>query len=150
MDEQKHFYRTVIEFEILSEHPVAFNDLAQIHYAITEGDCSGISHVKSQEEVAPEKMARLLLAQGSDPSFFGLEEPTTCCVCGKPAKHPLSDSISRDGSIAIQNEDTCQCLCPKCGTHCYDDTTIPDHGMCNDCFKKWQYGQDKNNNGKVS
>jgi hypothetical protein len=70
----KKFYRTVIEVEVLSEELDDFNTLEDVHYAITQGHCSGEWDVKSQGEVTPKRMAKLLLAQGSDPEFFGLDE----------------------------------------------------------------------------
>jgi hypothetical protein len=70
----KKFYRTVIEIEVLSEEPVSFSELDEIHYAITQGHCSGDWIVNSQSEVTPKHMAQLLIAQGSDPEFLGLDE----------------------------------------------------------------------------
>lgn len=68
------FYRTVIEVEVLSEDPYVFNSLSNIAHDIRDGDCSGKVTVISQEEVSPDKMAELLTAQGSDPSFLLGEE----------------------------------------------------------------------------
>jgi hypothetical protein len=42
-----------------------------------------------------------------------------CQNCGKPAE---------------SCPDTCNCICPSCGEHCFDDVTLADHGMCLDCF----------------
>lgn len=70
----KQFYRTVVEIEILSEELYEPQSLADIDYAITDGHCSGTWRVKSQETVSPANMAMLLKAQGSDPSFLGLDD----------------------------------------------------------------------------
>jgi hypothetical protein len=77
---QPQFYRTVFKIEVLSEHWADEKDwvsnyaLEQIHYAITEGHCSGLMTVESELEVTPKQMAQLLKAQGSDTSFFMLDE----------------------------------------------------------------------------
>jgi hypothetical protein len=63
----------VIKIEVLSEERYALHSLEQVAYDITEGDCSGQWFIESAEEVDGPTMARLLLAQGSDPGFFGLE-----------------------------------------------------------------------------
>jgi len=70
------FYRTVLKIEVLSEEPLAHGDmsLSDIDYAITEGHCSGVVTLDTEEEVDGPTMARLLIAQGSDPGFFGLTE----------------------------------------------------------------------------
>jgi len=68
--EKTKYYRTIIQVEVLSEEPVHFDNLGQVHEAITNGDCSGQFEVTAQVEVSPENMARLMEAQGSDPAFF--------------------------------------------------------------------------------
>lgn len=74
MSEQKYF-RTVFEIEYLSDmEPPSFPTLAQIEYDITEGHASGVVNVIVQEEVTKERMAELLIAQGSDPEFLIPEE----------------------------------------------------------------------------
>lgn len=74
MSERK-FYRTVIEVEVLSEEPFMFDTLEQVHYSITEGHCSGtVTPRITNEEIDGPAMARLLLAQRSDPEFFDLTD----------------------------------------------------------------------------
>lgn len=69
------YHRTIIRVEVLSEGPYEFDgDLAKIHDDITDGDCSGTAHVEKTEEVDGPTMTRLLIAQGSDPGFFNLDE----------------------------------------------------------------------------
>lgn len=70
------YYRTVIKVEVLSESPLDADmvSLDDISYFITFGNCSGLVTQESAEEVDAPTMARLLLAQGSDPEFFGLNE----------------------------------------------------------------------------
>ena len=74
MSERK-FYRSVMRVEVLSEEPVTFYNLNEVAYAITDGDCSGlVTDEVENEEVDGPTMAKLLEAQGSDPSFFQLTE----------------------------------------------------------------------------
>ncbi len=65
------FWRTVIKVEVLSAGPTPprFSNLAQVHHAITTGDCSG-DFDSEQEEVTRGAMRDLLVNQGSDPSFL--------------------------------------------------------------------------------
>ncbi len=70
----RNFYRTVITVEVLSEEPFEFRNLKDVHYAITDGDCSGSYGTTSVETADGRRMAELLLNQGSDPDFFGLTE----------------------------------------------------------------------------
>jgi len=72
----RKFYRTVVSIEILSEDE-PYGDgrtLEDIGYAITEGHCSGKITTASEAEVTAPEMAKLLVAQGSDPEFFQLDE----------------------------------------------------------------------------
>ena len=72
----RDFYKTVFRIEVLSEEePIGEDvDLATINYLITDGHCSGIVTRDSPEKMSAPEMARLLLAQGSDPEFFRLDE----------------------------------------------------------------------------
>jgi hypothetical protein len=75
-----HFRRTIVEVEVLSEEEWVETDLLALHEAITTGACSGVVRVTHVEEVDGPTMARLLIAQGSDPGFFMLTET------GEPAE----------------------------------------------------------------
>lgn len=77
------YWKTVVQIEILSEGdepPFAgaigddMPSLAVIEYQIEHGEWSGVVKVHKQEEVTPVEMAKLLLAEGSDPEFLGLKE----------------------------------------------------------------------------
>lgn len=73
MSRTRKFFRSVLEVEVLSEEPVSFNNLQEVHHAVTEGGCSGSIKVKIRNQsVTGVRMARLLEKQGSDPEFFGL------------------------------------------------------------------------------
>lgn len=64
------YYRTVFTIEVLSTSPVDHMELSEIAEATMDGDCSGFMQETIVEEVTEEKMAQLLIAQGSDPSFL--------------------------------------------------------------------------------
>lgn len=74
MSSKRKFYKTVLTVEVLSEEPFDCNDLAQVHYAITQGDCSGVMNRGGSRKISARTMAKALLKQGSDPEFFGLDE----------------------------------------------------------------------------
>ncbi|MFI5341818.1 MAG: hypothetical protein ACHQ7N_18500 [Candidatus Methylomirabilales bacterium] len=48
--------------------------LEDLHYAITAGHCSSQWEILSTTELTPQEMATALVAQASDPGFFGLDE----------------------------------------------------------------------------
>ena len=61
--------------EILSEGPIGDADMQTILYNTMEGGWSGKNTTEIQDqEVSAKKMAKLLIEQGSDPEFFGLDE----------------------------------------------------------------------------
>ncbi len=72
----RKFFRTVIKVTVLSEGvPTATGlDLGAISYAITDGDCSGDIEQVEVVELTPKEAAEALIAQHSDPSFFGLDD----------------------------------------------------------------------------
>jgi hypothetical protein len=75
MASNRKFYRTVIEVEVLSNQEFEFDSLESVHEAITTGDCSGDWRTTlSNSQTDGPTMAKLLIGQASDPSFFGLDE----------------------------------------------------------------------------
>ena len=71
----RRFYKTLILVEVLSEDkPLNFNNLADVHHAITDGDCSGRYDTIASDEITPEAAAQGLIAQGSDPEFFQIDK----------------------------------------------------------------------------
>lgn len=70
----RQFHKSIIQVEVLSEEPLVYNSLEDIHYAITEGDCSGMHTLVRSEILDGAAAAKALLAQGSDPGFFLLTE----------------------------------------------------------------------------
>lgn len=71
---ERKFYRNVFTVEVLTEEPIcSCPDLSTVAYQIIDGDWSGeTTHSIENEECDGPKMAKLLEAQGSDPSFFRL------------------------------------------------------------------------------
>jgi hypothetical protein len=75
MSDTKKYWRTVVKVTVLSEHqPVGDADLETIAREIVTGDWSGETKVLEQIEITADEMAKELIAQGSDPGFFGLED----------------------------------------------------------------------------
>jgi hypothetical protein len=76
MATKKKLYRNVFQIEILSEEPLPDDmSLEEIDYQMTDGDCSGaINHKHVNQEVTGRKAAKMVIAQGSDPLFFQMNE----------------------------------------------------------------------------
>ena len=68
------YWKTTIVVEVLSEQPFEFDDLGGVHYAITDGDCSGEFKDISSELITARQMHDALLGQSSCPEFFLSEE----------------------------------------------------------------------------
>ena len=71
--QQQTFYKTTMVIEILGDRPYT-GDIHNLAYEITDGDFSGTVLSEETVEVDGPQMARLLIAQGSDPDFLGLTE----------------------------------------------------------------------------
>jgi len=71
---ERKFHRTILQVDVLSEQPYTTESLAQVHYDIVDGNCSGKFEVVKTEELDGKQAARALRAQESDPSFFRLTE----------------------------------------------------------------------------
>jgi hypothetical protein len=72
---ERNFYRTVIHVEVLSEEPYVFDgNLVDVANDISSGDCSGVARTIQEEKCNGARIAQLLIAQGSDPEFFGVDE----------------------------------------------------------------------------
>lgn len=75
MASKRKFFKQIIQVEVLSEDvPLEWDNLADVHDAITTGTCSGKVTEQSKETVDGPTMAKLLEAQASDPAFFNLTE----------------------------------------------------------------------------
>ena len=66
------YWKKVIHVEILSEgeHPPVFDNLQDVHYAIHDGPCSGMTEEIMVIPLSREHMAESLINQGSDPAFL--------------------------------------------------------------------------------
>lgn len=74
MTDQK-FYKTTYKIVVLSQEPLPPDmSLKDIDYAITFGECSGEVGLVQEEIMNGEQAAKALIAQGSDPGFFGLDD----------------------------------------------------------------------------
>lgn len=67
------YYKTEYRVIVLSEEPYNETKMDKIHYDIMYGECSGKLTQVSTEEVSEDEMAMLLMEQGSDPGFFGID-----------------------------------------------------------------------------
>jgi len=70
MSSEMKYYRTVFKYEVLSNEPLGHPGLEEIAYHCTEGHCSGMFLEIEVEVVSENEIGKLLIAQGSDPSFL--------------------------------------------------------------------------------
>jgi hypothetical protein len=71
----KSFYKTVYTFEVLSEEPLEGPfDLADLDRMTDEGDCVGRFTNTEQTELTAKEVAAALIAFGSEPGFFQLDD----------------------------------------------------------------------------
>lgn len=74
MMSKRKFYEHAISFIVLSEESHIGNDLRAIIDGAETGDLSRSDHAHTIREVDAVEIAKLLIAQGSDPEFFGVNE----------------------------------------------------------------------------
>jgi hypothetical protein len=71
----RKFYKRVFHVEVLSEERIDPNlGLDEIMVLCNDGPCSGDIKFDEETEVEGPEMAKLLIAQRSDPSFFQLTD----------------------------------------------------------------------------
>lgn len=71
----RKFYKTVIKFTVLSEEPIPDGmELSSIAEQCISGDWSMSCASRKETEINGKQAASALLNQGSDPSFFRLDE----------------------------------------------------------------------------
>lgn len=72
----KKYFKTVIRVEVLSEHePVKDGTpLGWVEESCLFGECSGDISITEVTELTPREAAEALIRQGSDPSFFELDD----------------------------------------------------------------------------
>jgi hypothetical protein len=117
----RKFYRTVIQVEILSESPYdSPESLKQVDYDISEGHCSGdVTFVTLNEQVDGPAMAKLLLAQRSDPEFFSLTEDGEDIIEHEDEELREGDPCPTCGItlVNVTEEDGPHLKCPGCGLY---------------------------------
>lgn len=70
----RKFHKRVIRVTVLSEEPISEGlELDTIHQLITTGECSGEVDWKPDQVITGRQAAKALRQQGSDPSFFMLD-----------------------------------------------------------------------------
>lgn len=67
------YYRTVLTIEVLGTRPFE-GDVDDLRDEITDGEYSGRTLNVDTQEVSAGQMAKLLIEQGSDPGFLGIDE----------------------------------------------------------------------------
>jgi len=70
----RKFYKTTFSFEVLPEEPIPDMDLSDILAECVAGGYSLGDIRRKQKQLDGKKCAAELLAQGSDPGFFQLDE----------------------------------------------------------------------------
>ena len=73
MVSKRKFYKTMVQYEVLSEEPIEQVDLDRLKYEITEGRWSGRLYTLQSTELNGLQAAMALENQGSDPEFFNLD-----------------------------------------------------------------------------
>ena len=69
------FYKRTYKIELLSEEPLRDGlSLETIAYEMTEGHCSGVVIDEGEVEMNALQVAEALIAQGSEPEFFMIDE----------------------------------------------------------------------------
>ena len=71
---KRKFYKHTITVEVLSETDAVPNNLADVAYQIADGGDSGVWEVTKTETLNGKQAAKALIAQGSDPEFFGIDK----------------------------------------------------------------------------
>lgn len=70
------YFRTVLVVEVLTRTEAFNGDFAELAATCIDGDASGDIKMRVVERCGEAEMAALLVAQGSDPGFLGIEADT--------------------------------------------------------------------------
>jgi hypothetical protein len=68
----KKYFKTTVKVEVLSEKPIEFDNLAELHHQIIHGDLSGQFTVEKQRRLGERAFVSECAKQGTDPEFFGI------------------------------------------------------------------------------
>jgi hypothetical protein len=71
---KKTIYRTIVTIEVLSPEPDIHTSLTDIADEMDNGEYSGAVSFGKPKPIKGKVAARTILAQGSDPEFFGMDE----------------------------------------------------------------------------
>ena len=71
---ERKFHKAVFQIEVLSEEPIGDPELEEIRHRTIEGDWSGEQTKLSEEVLDGAQAAKALLAQGSSPGFFQIDD----------------------------------------------------------------------------
>lgn len=75
MATKKKLYHKRIVVEVLSEEPIPDSmTLADLEHEYTNGDYVGCTETKKNQIVTGRKAAKMVMAMGSDPTFFMMNE----------------------------------------------------------------------------
>jgi hypothetical protein len=98
------YYKTVVKVEILSEETPWDGNLSMLYDDITTGDCSG-HQSRTQFEISKWSMIRECSKQGTDPSFFSIEDDSPPEGDADNTCYSNEEYVEREGN-----------MCPECGT----------------------------------
>lgn len=71
----RKFFKQALYITVLSEDtPLEYDDLNDIHRAISDGDCVGSTIDEDCMQIEPREAAILLTTFGSEPAFFQLDD----------------------------------------------------------------------------
>lgn len=93
------YFKTTITVEALSNEELFFEDLADVHYHITEGHASGVWSAVCCE-ITKEQAHKELVEQGSDETYldgFDLDN-TNECWCSPSGSHEYQVSFEKFGT----------------------------------------------------
>lgn len=68
------FYKNTFTIVVLSETPLDGGSLGSIEELVDNGPCVLLSNTQRERAVTGKTMANLLLAAGSEPEFFNLDD----------------------------------------------------------------------------
>jgi hypothetical protein len=72
---KKKLYHKRIVVDVLSEYPIPdLISLIDLEFEMESGEYVGTKEVKKDQEVTGRKAAKMVMAMGSDPTFFGMNE----------------------------------------------------------------------------
>ncbi len=70
---KRKFYKTTVTVEVLSEGVLDFDNLADLHEIVADGDCVGRHWIEKSQTLTSKRMAKATYVFGSSPGFFQLD-----------------------------------------------------------------------------